>query len=513
MTTFQQLSEAAVATGATLTGNESAADLFGIATKGELQYDTLPSGELRSQEGKTLSVDQALANWAGMGVPSSSDIQSGVSNLYSQLQNDVASSSFPQEYADSIRTAEAERLRLGKEQADILFKEEKGRILETGERSLGGIEAQTRLPGGTGSSGLGASTIRADILNSEQKRIDDSLRKLQRDYQGALQNMDFQSSERIKSAIRDEEDRHYKLRQQQFENTMAVANLGFRAREADRADVALDLNILSAIREIPEGQEIEINGSIFRGIKPAESFFSSGDIVRLMTETPEGTTRQIQDPGTGEIYNIVGIADPSSRLKTYTATDNAGNMSIISFDPTSGQIVGVAEAKGVGPARVGPGGGTGFEAAYRKGVDDLYRGVYNQRETGSAEGARERLIETLAARYPDQLRSDIEELIYYHIDDGYEQRQILGSGSVEGDTSADTDFYTNGIVGGESSYWNFDDNNNPVSVNWTAVPQALRADVQRKLEEQGFYDGGEESSGTGFKFQTTGGFLYDLINQ
>ena len=110
----------------------------------------------------------------------------------------------------------------------------------------------------------------------------------------------------------------------------------------------MNLNVLDKVSKVPAGQSIEIGGTTYEGVAEPDSVFSGADFTRIMLETPAGETVNFTDPTSGETYRVMGVAGSDKNLKQFTSLDNQGNFNIISFNPETNEVVGVAEVKDVG---------------------------------------------------------------------------------------------------------------------------------------------------------------------
>lgn len=278
-------------------------------------------------------------------------------NFYNGLG--VASSGFDTDFdviSDNIRTDEERRLKNRREEITGIYGSEKDRVLEetrqiqSGERTIGGQR------GGAGQSGLGFSSVTEARITLEKERSDKAIKELTKLEEQSLARADTESADRIRASINDEIDRRSKLRQQEFDNTMKLLGFGIDYKREQRAERNEELDkavkLFGIAKDIPEGESLDIGGGItIFGVKRTDPFFNSTNLVTIMGKIPMGQEFTLEDPNTGQIWTLTGIAQPSENLKQYTATDDRGTVRIINFDPTTGEIVSVAELPGAGKTK------------------------------------------------------------------------------------------------------------------------------------------------------------------
>jgi len=149
----------------------------------------------------------------------------------------------------------------------------------------------------------------------------------------ALANLDVTLADKLDKEIKawqDEEKYWINLEQdtkkQQFNQFISLENLGLskkqeaRAQEAHIFDTIIDE--YNVIKDIPLGEKVTIGDYTFEGIDDStDPFFKSSDLISIMKDLPEGTSKEITDPNTGQTYLLQGL-----NTEVYTVTDDRGNV-------------------------------------------------------------------------------------------------------------------------------------------------------------------------------------------
>ncbi len=114
-----------------------------------------------------------------------------------------------------------------------------------------------------------------------------------------------------------------------------------------------DINIINTLQNIPEGETVTIGGKTYKGLAIAEidPFFKSSDLVSIMKELPEGETKEITDPNTGEVYTLTGLATDDPNTQTFESEDASGNVKYTTIDKNTGEIIGQVDAGQIGKGR------------------------------------------------------------------------------------------------------------------------------------------------------------------
>lgn len=428
-------------------------------------------------------------------------------------QMGFGSSALDQNFSD-LTTLRQESERRKAEQRGMISREfdvARGRIEELGEKGVGGVVARGAIRGGAGLSGLGASSVVAENIALVRREVAKEITNLEAQKQKALLSADMAEADRLDEQIGKFEKQQDKL----FQRQLDLINLGLVFKREGRAEeeskISRARDIFGIVKDIPEGQTFTVGGMTFTGIKreKIEPFFTSSNIVSLMQNLQEGQTLEIPDPNTGEIWTIAGLKPKDINTLVQESTNASGEVFYTTIDKNTGQILNQVSAGKIGKGRAGPspgdfGAGKTFDAAFRQGVTDLYSGKLNR--DGDPQGARERLLERLNSQFPHIGKETIADLVYFSIPDGYEN-QISDKGQIGATEEENIDFYTNAILGGESEYFNTDKEGKITGVNWSAIPQGVRPLVEQQLQEQGFYEQGEQG---GF-LQSVGGFFSNLF--
>lgn len=315
--------------------------------------DSAPTGSVAAAPGATFDQDNATGQFvpidSALGAarqPSEFNSDQFINEVLGQgfsssALQDQANKFAATAQADSERRSAEARLRINDQ-----FNAATGRIQKLGESARGGAGAAARQTSGAGLSGLGLSST----LNNELIRISTEVGKeisnLESQRTAALDKLQFEDAERLDKRIasfQEQQDKIFDRRLKVFEFAAKQKESGFnQAKE-----------IYNIVKDIPEGETITLAGQTFTGIKrdSQDPFFTSGNIVDLMQSTPLGQEFQLQDPNTGQIWNITGVDQPKNDLKQFTATDDQGNFRIISYNPLTGTVESVAEAGQVGKTK------------------------------------------------------------------------------------------------------------------------------------------------------------------
>lgn len=291
----------------------------------------------------------------------------------------IASSSFDQTaYEAKLRADEEARLAQKRSQIFALYDPAIKEAEQAGKTAVSGETAAGTIFGGVGQSGLGFSSVREARISMEKERTEKNIRELMRQRDVALANADVESADRIKESIKSELHRQDTLRQQEFKNTLDLITTknSLQTSELQRAK-----DYFSIIKDLPKGQRVNLGGTIYTGIGDTDPFYKSSDLISIMKTIPIGKEFEVEDPNTGRIWTLTGLAQEGENLKQFTATDDAGNLRIINYDPASGKIIGIAEAGNVGKSKTGINvniGASGFTLG-----DILERGY---KRLGSSDG-------------------------------------------------------------------------------------------------------------------------------
>ena len=242
----------------------------------------------------------------------------------------------------------------------------------TGEKTVGGYQAQL---GET--RGLGFSSSRANFI--DQKKADNQkyLDSLEASRQEALNNADIQSADRVATEIKDARDyqfklnqasreEHYKFLNEQREQAAAVrTNLKEQrtqtSKEVDRlAESGIPLEQISAEDRTKFEQSAGFSPGSFEAYydtvfstkqakNKEEQLDAATKINKFLETVPEGT----QVPIGGMMYSGQKVGKFTLR---HEYDEQSGNMATLTFDER-GNLVNTQITKGVGtPKRIGGGG-------------------------------------------------------------------------------------------------------------------------------------------------------------
>lgn len=190
-------------------------------------------------------------------------------------------------------------------------------------------------------SGFTLSTAEMTYLNNVQGEVQARTKEIVDAKANYIAQGDFAAAERADEQIA-------LLREYENKLIMAKANYALALMSGDReqanaildqqkfafdryaTQATLDLNIAEFLVQLPKGQEIEVNGTVFKGMGVPDSskaFFSGSDIVSLMKSIPMGQQQTVVDPNTGMEWNISGLSSETAGY--YEATNDRGDITFI----------------------------------------------------------------------------------------------------------------------------------------------------------------------------------------
>lgn len=105
-------------------------------------------------------------------------------------------------------------------------------------------------------------------------------------------------------------------------NDMKQAEIDKANLELKKTDTAWNI-----MKDLGEGQSVDINGVKYTGAKQAKPFFTSSEITQIMLKLNKGESTTLTDPNTGEDITITGILDQAE--KTTTLVDDKGYAHVI----------------------------------------------------------------------------------------------------------------------------------------------------------------------------------------
>lgn len=182
---------------------------------------------------------------------------------------------------------------------------------------------------------------RADLASLEAQRA----RAIQQ-AKAAVDEKEFQTASLLAQEAKS-------IEQTIFDRRNTFFNQALSALQEQRLETSSLFNIIS---NIPEGQTIDLNGQQFTGIAKTEvePFFTGSNIVQLMKELPVGETQSIVDPNTGVEFTVTGLRSDDPNVKTVQSVDDAGNVTITSYELTAGggaRIINQASAGKIGKTK------------------------------------------------------------------------------------------------------------------------------------------------------------------
>ena len=246
---------------------------------------------------------------------------------------------------DDIIKRRQEQQRALREQAENIFGPQVAKAERLGEQRKGSLQGQFGV-----TRGLGMSTAELGFMNNVQREIDDQIAEINQAKAAYIANGDAAAMQRADEALE-------QLRTSKNNLILKKAELVFQFAAEDRTQQAFDLEMISALQDIPAGQKVTIGGKTYEGTgtDTVDPFFTGSNIVDMMKNMPVGATKTVIDPNTGAEWNIEGIASEDPSLLITKNTDNAGNQTIIARDKNTGEIMWSAKDTSVGKASVGDG--------------------------------------------------------------------------------------------------------------------------------------------------------------
>jgi len=334
-------------------------DFTGIKQLGENQFDisgvilpeSLPNtdtaGGLPENGlgiGGNFDYSSILKDLSGGNIASSVNIEELVANQMAATQAEL----------EKTRTQREENI---KKQFEPL----KEQVTAEGEKAIGGIKAISARGGG-----LGASNIAEGMIRDQEKANKLVLADLEAKIVSAIASDDATKKKEYMDTyaqVIDQQDKLFNQKIKSSETRLKVIDtlMGIKTAEAGitgtyngqktLASKTLDLNTLNQLKDIPEGQSIEISGITYTGLKKEtiEPFFKGSDIVDLMIKTPIGEAFQKTDPNTGMTYTIEGLATPEPTVATANFTNNStGEVKMFTYDKNTGEIVAASSLGKIG---------------------------------------------------------------------------------------------------------------------------------------------------------------------
>ena len=198
---------------------------------------------------------------------------------------------------------------------------ERRRVTLSDDRNAIGDAQQGNLlaRGSKGQAGLGYNSITAENSRQIQKETEKALREINAGIDEAIASGNEKKLASLLAIQAQAEDVKYKA----YSQFLQQQDLKLKAFEANQ--------------------------------KGSDPFFSGSDVVSLMKSIPVGTTQQLTDPSTGKVYTLTGMATDDPNIKQFEAYDDAGNLTIVNFDPTAndgkGAVLGQTEIAGVGKSK------------------------------------------------------------------------------------------------------------------------------------------------------------------
>uniref|UniRef100_A0A6H1ZFT2 Uncharacterized protein n=1 Tax=viral metagenome TaxID=1070528 RepID=A0A6H1ZFT2_9ZZZZ len=270
-------------------------------------------------------------------------------------------------------------------------------------------------------AGLGASTTLKANLELVKRTADQRIDDLERQKADAVSRADMASAARIDASLAREQDQINALYKDAWDRNMDIYNIQNQQIQTQLAQTQMDWSIISKLGK-DETWTSPTTGQTYTGIAEPDPFFTSSNIVSLMTSIPIGQSQEIQDPNTGETWTITGIGKPDINTQIIQSEDPNGNVTLTTIDKTTGEIIKQVSAGRIGKGFKPESGDKEvelFKTDLEREIDNLVKGNYGK------TGGREKIISILQAKarfsYPS-LVDEIPKMIYGT--EGYEP--ILG---------------------------------------------------------------------------------------
>lgn len=197
-------------------------------------------------------------------------------------------------------------------------------------------------------AGLGASTTLQSNLQMTQKAYEQKITQLNSQIEDAKLRGAIKESASLAAAAKETQDAINKLYKDAWDYNIDMWNIQDKMADNARANTQMDWTIMSKLSK-GESWTSPTTGITYTGVKEPEPFFTSSNIVSLMNNIPIGTTQQIQDPNTGEIWSVMGLGKPDINQKVFTWVDPNNNQVITVFDEVKGEVIKQVNAGKVRP--------------------------------------------------------------------------------------------------------------------------------------------------------------------
>lgn len=265
---------------------------------------------------KGVSGEENAANNIDLGT-AFSDLQSKYNSLNTNTdaelkQIEAAGAAAGGAYDSLISTAISER-RQGMAK-DLIRAGEKGGFMSTQQA---GISALVPTEGGDW-YGAGGN------LERQKSVYDNKITELQRLRLEAIDNAKAAARKAIKTGKLED----IQAGKDMLEMARNIVN-DMRQAETDKANLALKKTdtAWNVMKDLGEGQTVDINGVTYTGAAAKKPFFTSSEITQIMLKLNKGESVTITDPNTGEDMTITGILDQAE--KTTTLVDDKGYAHVI----------------------------------------------------------------------------------------------------------------------------------------------------------------------------------------
>lgn len=225
------------------------------------------------------------------------------------LLNKVRTSGFISPMDKASQADELARDReLRRKQADLNFGKLDREARETGKKQISTLE------GGFGqSSGFNISSAEMAFINQTKERIDDRIQEIEKDKANFIATGDFEAEKAAKEELRKLKEFNANILFKQIDAALQFGSAKRSEASDARAAIAQEFDIVT---QLPEGETIEIGGITFTGIGQLE--------------------------------------DAELNTKTIQATDDQGNVTILTVNTDTGEVISEAVAEGAGKSKSAP---------------------------------------------------------------------------------------------------------------------------------------------------------------
>lgn len=206
-------------------------------------------------------------------------------------------------------------------------------VREQMTRELSGVEAISGRR-----AGLGASTTLQANLQMTQQAYERKISNIQSQIEDAKMRGQITESAALAAAAKSTKEEINKLYKDVWDMNMDMWGIQDKMADNARAQTQVDWDIMSKLSK-DETWTSPTTGVTYTGVSEPDPFFTSSNIVSLMKAIPIGTTQQIEDPNTGELWSVSGLGKPDINQKVMSWVDPNNNQIITIFDEVKGEII------------------------------------------------------------------------------------------------------------------------------------------------------------------------------